>query len=384
MVRRVLIDTDGGIDDAASILISLLNPDIQVDAICIVRGNVDAPDATRNVDMLINLAAAASETPKPKPAVFVGADAPLVPHGEDGKGDLSRWVGHGGDGLGNLRTEHVEMYEEFKAFDGIDRRSSPATGEHAAMALVRMVNERPGEYTLLTLGPLTNIAIAISLDTGFLRNVKQLVMMGGCLFAQGNSNRSAEFNVYCDPEAAEVVFHSTHLIREPTVDIPKIVVVPWETTIEGGLPWDFFDLVTNSTNGSRPLFLRKFLRAICHTYERVGRPTTASQPSSSAPDSSLVSQMVDMEIGMHALYRTRISLWALCDVYAVAALVGGDAAVTGKKYWREVHVELEGTHGRGLMALDWFAESEEVDAVMVVVGIDREYVKKMYLDTFVA
>src|SRR5690606_10273728 len=104
--------------------------------------------------------------------------------------------------------------------------------EPAAMALIRLASEAPGQYTLVALGPLTNIALACRLDPLFPDKIHKLVFMGGTISALGNTkNVTAEFNVYSDPEAAEIVLGA----------FAQSTMLSWETTLKHPFSWEQYD-----------------------------------------------------------------------------------------------------------------------------------------------
>ena len=128
---------------------------------------------------------------------------------------------HGVDGLGESGYPHY-------------RRK--VGSEHAVNALVRLANECPGELTLVAIGPLTNLALATLLDPLLPKKYKRLVVMGGSIRAGGNVTPTAEFNTYCDPEAAAIVLDTW----------PGLTLVSWETTLAHGRfrqqwPGSYFD-----------------------------------------------------------------------------------------------------------------------------------------------
>jgi purine nucleosidase len=190
---RLVIDTDPGVDDAHAILMALTHPDVRVEAMTSVAGNVGVQLTTANVCHILD--AAGVDAP-----VFAGAAAALI-----ARNPLADYV-HGTNGLGDSRlppsTRRVES-------------------EHAVQALVRLANEAPGELTLVALGPLTNVALATCLDPSLPSKYKKLVVMGGAIRGQGNTTPLAEFNTHSDPEAAEIVFKGW----------PNVTLVSWETTM---------------------------------------------------------------------------------------------------------------------------------------------------------
>jgi len=178
-MRDFVIDTDTASDDAVAILMALAAPDVNVLALTTVAGNVGVQQATRNA--LYTAEVAGAFVP-----VYVGAAAPLIrPHLD------AHWF-HGRDGFGD------QNYAEPK-----QRPQS----EFAADALVRLAREKPG-LTLVTLGPLTNVALALARSPGFAQNVGRCVVMGGAPCCEGNVTPAAEYNIWVDPEAARRVFRS--------------------------------------------------------------------------------------------------------------------------------------------------------------------------------
>jgi len=178
-MRNFVIDTDTASDDAVAILMALAAPDVKVLAMTTVAGNVGVEQATRNA--LYTAEVAGAEIP-----VHVGAAAPL-----DRRHLNAHWF-HGRDGFGD------QNYPEPK------RKPEP---ELAIDALARIAREAPG-LTLVTLGPLTNIALALARDPAFARNVGRCVVMGGAPCCEGNVTPAAEYNIWVDPEAARRVFRS--------------------------------------------------------------------------------------------------------------------------------------------------------------------------------
>lgn len=179
-MRRFLIDTDTASDDAVAILMAHRWPDVRVDAVTIVAGNVPVDLGSRNARYTIELCGA--ETP-----VYVGCDRPLLrePHWA--------YFFHGPDGMGGMHYPPPRRQAE---------------REHAVDALIRLIRSRPGEYTLVTLGPLTNIAVALRRAPEIASLVRQCYVMGGAAATVGNITPAAEYNIWVDPEAARIVLHS--------------------------------------------------------------------------------------------------------------------------------------------------------------------------------
>ncbi len=192
MSRRFIIDTDTASDDAVALVMALRWPGdpITIDAITIVAGNVPLEQASRNARFVVELCGA--DTP-----VHDGRDRPLVraPH--------DAMFFHGPDGLGGMNYPPP-------------RRA--VAGSDAVAELVRRFRESPGEITLVTLGPLTNIAAALEVDPELAGRVRECIVMGGAACTVGNITPAAEYNIWCDPEAARIVFRSGM----------KVLMVGWE------------------------------------------------------------------------------------------------------------------------------------------------------------
>ncbi len=181
-MKRILIDTDPGVDDSMMIQLAFKSPEVQVEAITAVFGNNGSEITARNA--LKNLEVA-GRTDVP---VARGANKPLTrPY--SGRGALV----HGKDGLGESNLP-------------------PPKGEPvatpAAMLIVEKVMQSPGDITLLAVGPLTNLALAVSLEPAIARMVKEVAIMGGAATVRGNASPIAEANIRNDPEAARIVFHA--------------------------------------------------------------------------------------------------------------------------------------------------------------------------------
>ncbi len=179
MARTFLIDTDTASDDAVALLMALRAPDVQVAAITTVSGNVDVDRATRNA--LYTVEVAGAETP-----VFCGAAHPLR------REPVHAGFFHGADGM---------------AEQGYPAPRRAAEEGDAVEAVVRLVRAHPG-IVLVTLGPLTNVALAVQRAPDLVGNVARCVVMGGAACTVGNVTPAAEYNIWCDPEAARLVFHS--------------------------------------------------------------------------------------------------------------------------------------------------------------------------------
>ena len=193
--RKIIIDTDPGQDDAVAILLALASPgELEVLGITAVAGNVPLPLTERNARIVCELAGAV-DVP-----VFAGCAAPLR------RKLVTAEHVHGKTGLDGPQLPDPTMALQ---------------SQHAVDFLIETLRREPaGTVTLCPLGPLTNIATALQRAPDIAERVQQIVLMGGAYFEVGNITPAAEFNIYVDPEAAEVVFRSG-------IDL---VVVPLDVT----------------------------------------------------------------------------------------------------------------------------------------------------------
>lgn len=197
----LVIDTDPGLDDAHALAMALVpspvRPRIPVAAVCTVAGNVGIDTVTANTRWLLGAyGGTAAGTPVHRgaagPIAGPGARAAEI-HGTDGLGDLARW----------------------------DVPEVPEQNTPAALALIETARRHPGETTVVALGPLTNIALALRLEPRLPDLLERVVVMGGAIHGRGNLTLNAEFNIGADPAAADLVLGS----------FPRLTLVSWETTL---------------------------------------------------------------------------------------------------------------------------------------------------------
>jgi len=179
MNRAFLIDTDMGSDDAVALIMALRSPVVDVVAITTVAGNVSQRQATGNALIVTDLCQISVP-------VYAGATRPLVrPH-------IDAEFFHGQDGLGEQNYSPSKRQPETK---------------HAVQAIIDTAHEHPG-LVVVTLGPLTNVALAIRQAPDIVPRIARCVVMGGAACTVGNVTPAAEYNIWCDPEAARIVFLS--------------------------------------------------------------------------------------------------------------------------------------------------------------------------------
>jgi purine nucleosidase len=179
--KRIIIDTDPGIDDALAFLFALASPEIKLEALTTTQGNVTLEKATRNALAVLALAQA-NHIP-----VAQGSLLPLV---QPLRASASV---HGESGIGNSNLPEPQ---------------TKPVAQHAVDYLINRVLAEPNEISIFPIGPLTNIAMAIRKEPKFAKSVKELVIMGGAILEHGNITPLAEFNISVDPHAAHIVFHS--------------------------------------------------------------------------------------------------------------------------------------------------------------------------------
>ena len=195
--RRVIIDTDPGVDDAMAILLALNSPELKVEALTVVPGNVEAAQGLENALKLVSLAGRC-DVP-----VAGGAQHPL------NQKLITAQFWHGKNGLAGVDLPPSKC----KA----DARFGPDL-------IIEMVHKYPHQITLIPVGPLTNIALALSKDPGIAFLVKDIVIMGGSITG-GNVDGAAEANIYNDPEAAQIVFNAGWMVTMIGSDVGERTLI---------------------------------------------------------------------------------------------------------------------------------------------------------------
>lgn len=298
MVKRLVIDTDPGVDDAHAIMMALAHPEATVEALTIVGGNVSLERTVANACTVLDVMGA--EVP-----VYRGCAGPLVLPAEDASHV------HGMDGLGDASFPPSQRAVET---------------EHAALALVRLANESPGELSLVAIGPLTNVALALKLDPQLPEKYRELIVMGGAIRAMGNTpNPSAEFNVYTDPEAAMIVFSTW----------PDVALVSWETTVAHGFEKEIVDGWLARETAAARFFQQITRKTISYIREALGRT---------------------MLFGADAL--------------AMAVALEPDIVTGAERH--HIMVELHGNHTRGQTTVDWLDRSDRQPKANIILSVEHE------------
>lgn len=231
MARKILLDVDPGIDDAMALALALLDPRLEVIAATATGGNVPPAQATRNLQTVIE-----QIDPPRWPRIGAALEEQML------LAD-AREI-HGPNGLGGAEFRVAELHHQHRS----DKLLSDC------------IRSAPGEVTLLMLGPLTNLAAVLKREPDIAGMIGHLVMRGGAITASGNATAVAEFNAYCDPESAQVVFRSP---------ITK-TLIPLDVTQQVLFTYDLLDKLPSPDTRTGNL-LRKILPGVFRSYhQRLG------------------------------------------------------------------------------------------------------------------
>src|SRR5947209_7495576 len=195
--QRVIIDTDPGVDDAFAILLALNAPELKVEALTVVPGNVDGRQGLQNALKIVSLAGRCDVM------VAGGAQHPL------NQKLITAQYWHGPNGLAGIELPASKCKP--------DSRFGPDL-------IIELVHKYPHEITLVPVGPLTNIALAVSKDPSIASLVKDIVIMGGSITG-GNVNGAAEANIYNDPDAAAIVFNAGWMVTMIGSDVGERTLI---------------------------------------------------------------------------------------------------------------------------------------------------------------
>ncbi len=195
--QRIIIDTDPGVDDAMAILLALNSPELKVEALTVVPGNVDGKQGLENALKIVSLAGRCDVL------VAGGAQHPL------NQKLVTAQYWHGPNGLAGVELPASKC------------KADPRFGPDL---IIELVHKFPHEITLIPVGPLTNIALAVSKDPSIAPLVKDIVIMGGSITG-GNVNGAAEANIYNDPEAAAIVFNAGWMVTMVGSDVGERTIM---------------------------------------------------------------------------------------------------------------------------------------------------------------
>jgi purine nucleosidase len=201
---RIILDTDPGLDDALALFLALASPEVQLEAVTTVSGNVHVDLTTRNALALLEL------TGRTAIPVARGCDRPLAR-----QPIIADYV-HGQNGLGGVNLPGPQLQP---------------VSQHAVDLIIERIMAAPREITLVPVGPLTNIALALRKEPRIAGYVREVAIMGGALRVPGNVTPEAEFNIYADPHAAHMVFHAGWPIRLVTLDVTNKTLLKREDVI---------------------------------------------------------------------------------------------------------------------------------------------------------
>jgi purine nucleosidase len=186
MSKKVIIDCDVGVDDALALILAFHSPELNIEAVTGVNGNVPLNLVFENIQKVLCLI-----QPKNKPLIAKGADRPL-------KGEpVYAYSFHGESGLGKANIEQRGREQWCQFFSG-----------KADELILKLARQHPNELTLIAVGPLTNVALGLQKDLEGMKKLKEVVIMGGAVRVRGNVTPHAEFNIFVDPLAARMVFES--------------------------------------------------------------------------------------------------------------------------------------------------------------------------------
>lgn len=231
--RKVIIDCDPGIDDAVALCMALFESRLDVTAVTAVAGNVDAHQATLNVQAVVDQL-------DPPRLPRVGSARPL-----EGGGVLEPRLLHGRDGLAGVGVEVAQLHQQ-----------------HPAEKIIcDQVRAAPGEITIVCLGPLTNVARAFHRDPELPSQVGQIILSGGSLTAHGNATPAAEFNIHTDPLSAQTVFQAA---------VPKLMI-PLEVTGQVKFDMGFVQQLPRVTTHAGRLLRRIIPFSFRAYHEQLGR-----------------------------------------------------------------------------------------------------------------
>ena len=345
--RWLVVDTDAGVDDAVALCLALRCASrcgFELKLLTATYGNVPLDRVTVNVPKCRRACGmSAADVP-----ICVGAGYPLL-----GGAEVEASFFHGADGLGDVDdpTAVPPLTEEEHA------GPHALSDEPALDALLRLSCEAAAaedtSLHVVTLGPLTNLALALRRDPTLANRLGSVVVMGGCGNGHGNASPTSEFNIRADPESAAEVFEA---LARPEGSEKILSVVSWELTEQFPLSWDWFDGAlppSDDGGGDDGGAVRRFLSAVVRdSYGRGARKDDGGA--------------------------------IICDALAVAVCLDRAAVVTAEQ---TIHcaVECAGVHTRGQTVCDWDAELDgfphEAANVRWITGVNIAAYQKLLDET---
>ncbi|XP_067889397.1 nucleoside hydrolase-like [Heterodontus francisci] len=310
--KLLLLDVDCGLDDAQAIMMALAAPNVQLLGITCCHGNTKIDNVCRNVLRVLKVCQR-TEIP-----VFRGTCGSLLGQ------SVNAVTYHGKDGLGDVPDPNAPGLEHLQT-------------EHAVNAMIRIVTEHAGQISLVAVGPLTNLAVAIKMDPTFSTKLKNLYIMGGNMEGRGNTTVCGEFNFVADPEAASIVLNQF---------ICPTYIATWEYCLRYSLPWEFFHKWIDQ--GTEKACFMKKITGHCGKYAMVKKG--------------------DKEEHSQAGFVS-------CDSFAVAAVI--DESIVTEYMQCRVTVELQGALTRGMMVLDTLNLLKNQNQAFIMTKCDMEKFKQL-------
>lgn len=298
-----IIDTDPGVDDAAAIILAdKLNVDLL--GISVVHGNVPLKQAVTNALRLKDLLK--NNTP-----VYKGSERALL------QPEINAKEVHGNDGFGDTLWPRI---------------GSKVEKGHAVKMIIEASKKHEGELSVLAIGPLTNLALAIAMDRNITSRINRLVIMGGNSKGQGNTTMVGEFNFLADPEAAAIVLDSGM----------NITLIPWETTVDCFIPQSCLDDLQGEN-----LLINKFFE--------ITRPAAEIVKTLTGKEGLILPDLVAAAVAFEGSLATQIQ-----EVYAV--------------------VETGGRVSRGLTAIDYWSTTGKPANIKLCLGVDLNGLAELFIN----
>lgn len=331
--RLLIIDCDTGIDDSLALLYACASPEAEIAAVTCVSGNVEARQVAENTRAVLELAG------REDVEVALGRETPLMRPLE-----ITPET-HGPRGLG---------------YAVLPPPRRPLSDRHAADLLVAEARRRPGEVTLVTLGPLTNLALAVLREPELPRLLRRLVIMGGSYRSPGNTAPTTEWNIHCDPEAAKVVLAAW---EAAAADALEVAGTPADAVAAGASPSDAAGAGASAGDAPaprRPLALgldvterAKFTpEHLARLARRAGSSPDGSSPDGVSPPNPVVRFLADalrFYMEFHSRYDGFYGAF-IHDPLALAAALDPGLVRTEAL---TVDIELAGTLTAGETVTDW-------------------------------